>query len=83
MRSSSALPRRPSSVSVKSNFTGTVTVRIVSVPVARNPAGVAANDEASPQLLEWLRKMYERPAVKKTFALGRTQMAERVTYLAR
>ena len=43
----------------------------------------AANDEASPHLLEWLRRMYERPAVKKTFALGRTQMAERVSYLAR
>jgi glutathione S-transferase/GST-like protein len=42
-----------------------------------------ASDKTTPYLLEWLRKMYERPAVKKTFALGRTQMAERVTYLAR
>jgi glutathione S-transferase/GST-like protein len=42
-----------------------------------------ANDAATPHLLEWLRKIYERPAVKQTFALGRTQMAERVTYLAR
>ena len=42
-----------------------------------------ANDKVTPHLLEWLRKIYERPAVKETFALGRTQMAERVSYLAR
>lgn len=42
-----------------------------------------ANDEATPYLLEWLRRCYERPAVQACFAMGRTRMAERVKYLSR
>jgi len=41
------------------------------------------NDQATPHILEWLRKIYERPATKKIWAMGHTQMAARVTYLAR
>jgi glutathione S-transferase/GST-like protein len=33
--------------------------------------------------MEWLRKIYERPATKATWAKGRTAMAARVTYLER
>jgi glutathione S-transferase/GST-like protein len=40
------------------------------------------NDEATPHILAWLRRIYARPAAKATWALGRTRMAERVTYLA-
>jgi glutathione S-transferase/GST-like protein len=41
------------------------------------------NDQATPHILEWLRKIYERPATKKIWAMGHTQMAARVGYLAR
>jgi glutathione S-transferase/GST-like protein len=41
------------------------------------------NDRATPRILEWLRKIYERPATRKIWAMGHTQMAARVTYLAR
>jgi glutathione S-transferase/GST-like protein len=41
------------------------------------------NDRATPHILEWLRKIYERPATRKIWAMGHTQMAARVTYLAR
>lgn len=40
------------------------------------------NDEATPRIMAWLRRIYARPAAKATWALGRTRMAERVTYLA-
>lgn len=40
------------------------------------------NDEATPHIMAWLRRIYARPAAKATWALGRTRMAERVTYLA-
>ena len=42
-----------------------------------------SNDEKTPHIMAWLRRIYARPATKKTWAMGRTQMAERVTYLAR
>jgi glutathione S-transferase/GST-like protein len=41
------------------------------------------NDAATPAILEWLRKIYERPATKKTWAMGRTQMARRIACLER
>ena len=40
------------------------------------------NDEATPHIMAWLRRIYARPAAKATWAMGRTRMAERVTYLA-
>lgn len=40
------------------------------------------NDQATPHIMAWLRRIYARPAAKATWALGRTRMAERVTYLA-
>ena len=41
------------------------------------------NDQKTPRIMEWLRKIYERPATKATWAKGRTQMASRVTMLHR
>lgn len=41
------------------------------------------NDEKTPRIMEWLRKIYERPATRATWAKGRTQMASRVTMLQR
>lgn len=41
------------------------------------------NDEKTPHIMEWLRKIYERPATQATWAQGRTQMASRVTMLKR
>jgi len=41
------------------------------------------NDEKTPHIMEWLRKIYERPATQKTWAKGRTQLASRVTMLKR
>jgi glutathione S-transferase/GST-like protein len=41
------------------------------------------NDAKTPHIMEWLRKIYERPATKATWAKGRTQMAERVKFLER
>jgi glutathione S-transferase/GST-like protein len=51
-----------------------------ALPLAR---GDICNDEKTPHILEWLRKIYERPATKKIWAMGRTQMAARVTFLER
>lgn len=42
-----------------------------------------ANDEKTPQLMEWLRKIYERPATQITWAKGRTELASRVAFLSR
>jgi len=42
-----------------------------------------ANEQAMPHLHEWLRNIYARPAVKRTWAMGRTRMAERTAYLER
>lgn len=35
------------------------------------------NREKTPKLIDWLRRMYARPAIDETFKLGRTPMAER------
>ena len=41
------------------------------------------NDQKTPHIMEWLRKIYERPATKEVWKLGRTVMAERVKFLER
>jgi GST-like protein len=41
------------------------------------------NDQVTPHIMEWLRKIYERPATKETWKKGRTQMVERVKKLDR
>ena len=41
------------------------------------------NDERTPHIMEWLRKIYERPATQVTWTKGRTQMASRVAVLQR
>ena len=33
--------------------------------------------------MEWLRRIYERPAARQTWAKGRTQMASRIKFLER
>ena len=35
------------------------------------------NWEKTPNLMEWLRRIYARPAIEKTFDYGRTQLADR------
>ena len=42
-----------------------------------------SNDEKTPHIMEWLRKIYERPAARKTWAMGRTDMVKRVSILER
>lgn len=39
------------------------------------------NDTRTPSIMNWLRRIYARPAVKQTWAMGRTQMAARVQIL--
>lgn len=39
------------------------------------------NDSRTPYIMQWLRRIYARPAVKATWAMGRTQMASRVQIL--
>lgn len=39
------------------------------------------NDTRTPRIMNWLRRIYARPAAKKTWAMGRTQMASRVQIL--
>jgi glutathione S-transferase/GST-like protein len=41
------------------------------------------NDQKTPHIMEWLRRIYERPAAKQTWAKGRTPMAQRVKLLER
>jgi GST-like protein len=41
------------------------------------------NDAKTPHIMEWLRRIYERPATRQTWKLGRTAMAERVKFLER
>ncbi len=41
------------------------------------------NDQKTPHIMEWLRKIYERPAAKETWAKGRTPMAQRIAQLER
>jgi len=43
----------------------------------------ACNDEKTPHIMEWLRRIYERPATKATWAKGRTAIAQRVAFLER
>jgi len=40
-----------------------------------------SNDELTPNILRWLRRIYARPAVKACWAMGRTSMVERVKIL--
>ena len=42
-----------------------------------------SNDELTPHIMEWLRTIYERPAAKETWAMGRTDMVKRVKLLER
>ena len=39
----------------------------------------AANDEISPCFMDWLKRIYLRPAIADAFKLGRTQMKDRAT----
>lgn len=41
------------------------------------------NDQKTPHIMEWLRKIYERPAAKATWAKGRTQLSSRLAALER
>lgn len=41
------------------------------------------NDEKTPHMMEWLRKIYERPAVARCLQLGRTQLMRRFAHLER
>lgn len=40
-----------------------------------------SNDTQTPNIMRWLRAIYARPATKACWALGRTDMAKRVTLL--
>jgi glutathione S-transferase/GST-like protein len=43
-----------------------------------------ANDEKTPHIMEWLRKIYERPATQYIWAMGRApRFADRVKFLER
>lgn len=42
-----------------------------------------ASDEKTPHIMEWLRKIYERPATRETWSKGRAEMAARVKFLER
>ena len=46
-------------------------------------AAAVCNDEKTPHIMEWLRRIYERPATRQTWAKGRTPMASRVAMLER
>lgn len=41
------------------------------------------NDASTPNILEWLRRIYERPAVHEALKLGRTEITRRYTHLKR
>jgi GSH-dependent disulfide-bond oxidoreductase len=41
------------------------------------------NDTKTPRIMEWLRRIYERPAARETWAKGRTAMAARIKILER
>jgi GSH-dependent disulfide-bond oxidoreductase len=40
-----------------------------------------SNDELTPNIMRWLRRIYARPAAKATWAMGKTDMVKRVTIL--
>jgi glutathione S-transferase/GST-like protein len=42
-----------------------------------------ANDQKTPHLMEWLRKINERPATRKSLELGRTELMRRYAHLTR
>ena len=42
-----------------------------------------ANDTQTPHLLEWLRKLNERPSARKSLELGRTELMRRYVHLQR
>jgi glutathione S-transferase/GST-like protein len=42
-----------------------------------------ANDIDTPHLMEWLRKINERPATRRLLALGRTELMRRYAHLDR
>lgn len=41
------------------------------------------NDQTTPHIMEWLRRIYERPATRQTWAKGRTRLAARIDILER
>ncbi|HXZ68823.1 MAG TPA: glutathione S-transferase family protein [Alphaproteobacteria bacterium] len=45
--------------------------------------GGAVSDEKTPKTMEWLRKIYERPATKAAWSLGKTMNTQRLTHLER
>ena len=45
--------------------------------------GSGVSDAETPHLMEWLRKIYERPAAKAAWNMGRTFSADRLAHLAR
>ena len=47
-----------------------------------NPNGVVS-PEKTPYTMEWLYKMYERPASKRSWSRGKTMTTERLTHLQR
>ncbi len=47
----------------------------------RPTSGVS--DEHTPMFMEWLRRIYERPATKEAWKMGRTFTPERLAHLAR
>ncbi|HLY53902.1 MAG TPA: glutathione S-transferase family protein [Stellaceae bacterium] len=50
------------------------------MPAQPNPV---VSDEKTPRTMEWLRKIYERPATKAAWALGRTMGLQRLRHLER
>ncbi|MFZ1990338.1 MAG: glutathione S-transferase family protein [Alphaproteobacteria bacterium] len=44
---------------------------------------MGVNDKATPHLMEWLRKIYERPATIDSWNMGRAFTAERLAHLKR
>ena len=41
------------------------------------------NDEKTPRIMEWLRRIYDRPATRETWTKGRTPLAARISLLER
>ncbi len=44
---------------------------------------MGVNDDDTPHLMEWLRKIYERPATIEAWNMGRAFTAERLAHLKR
>jgi len=45
--------------------------------------GGPVSDEKTPKTMEWLRKIYERPATKAAWSLGKTMNTQRLSHLER